>query len=73
LNLSKAEIKMIIKFLVLILSAIILFSKADDEIEFFNKMSEIICKNGGKDLTENQFDNIKRKCNIMPIVSIVIH
>jgi hypothetical protein len=64
---------MIIKFLVLILSVIILFSKADDEMQFFTKMSEIICNNGGKDLTEDQLDNIRLKCQIMPIASIVIH
>jgi hypothetical protein len=64
---------MIIKFLVLILSVIILFSKADDEMQFFNKMREIICNNGGKDLTEDQLDNIRLKCQIMPIASIVIH
>ncbi len=73
MNLSKAEIKMIINFLVLILSASILFSKADDEMEFYTKMSEIICKNGGKDFTGDQLHNIILKCKIMPTASIVIH
>jgi len=56
--------KSISKLVALILMAAIYVTEAGVDAEFYSKLSGILCKNNGKDITDAQVANIKTNCKI---------
>jgi len=59
--------KSVSKVVALVLMVAIYVTEAGVDVDFYGKLSAIICKNNGKDITDEQIANIKINCKFLDV------